>query len=512
MTALTQTRRPGAGTVFGAVIGLFLGVLVGALAIPRHQTVTTTGAGTGALGAGSGPGAAGALGTPSGGGGPAPGSATGGAGGGTGSAAITGYALGPSSGAAAGTQTAAGPTSAAALARGVSANTIKIGVAYADLTALRALGPEYDNGNVPQQWQAVLDWWHRQGLVPVNGRDIQLYYSKYDVIDLSAQRASCASMIQDDGVFAVVGVSYFSVGSDCVASEYHTPMLTSDGPGADVFARGAPYLFSIDESADRTLDNMLYWADGRGTLRGHKIGLYYANDGIEPQLVDRSIRPTLAHLGYKLATEATTSPQDTNGGPEDAVAVQKFRAAGVEVAILLTSKTGFLQAASAQGYKPTFIESDFLYGTSDVTTAPYPAQEFDGTYAITTSYRGAPAAGQPLTSGQKACIENYERYSGTKVDRPGPGKKETAVYAYTLEACDEGGVMLDAIRSAGRNLTASALIAGLDAIRNKALLRWAAMTFTPARYDGADLGRALLWKASCTCYVAQGTFSPLTLR
>ena len=39
--------------------------------------------------------------------------------------------------------------------------------------------------------------------------------------------------------------------------------------------------------------------------------------------------------------------------------------ARVDLAFLFTSKTGFMQAAQAQGYKPTYLESDFLsYGAT----------------------------------------------------------------------------------------------------------------------------------------------------
>src|SRR5205807_3905278 len=264
-------------------------------------------------------------------------------GGASSSAAAAGGGVPAARGAVGGARSPSTSPSASASSRGVSASVIKIGVAYADLTALRALGPEYDNGNVPQQWMAVLDQWHRQGALPVNGRDVQLVFRSYNVLNLADQRAACASLIQDSGVFAVVGVAYFAVGSECVAREFHTPMLTSDGPGADIFRLGSPYLFSIDESSDRTLENMLEWAHSRGALRGKKIGVYYANDGLQPQLLDRSLRPTLKRLGYKITNESTTSANDTNGGPEDAIVVQRFRTSGIDLAILFTSMPGFLQ-------------------------------------------------------------------------------------------------------------------------------------------------------------------------
>jgi hypothetical protein len=506
-----ENRRSGSGALFGFVLGLFVAVLIGDLIFPSHQSTRSTTVGSGAFAPADQGGTAGAGGDQAAGGGGAAGATGpgGAAAGGPGGAAATAGRGGPG---AAGGGAAAAAAAAGGTARGVTGNAIKIGVTYSDLTALRALGPEYDNGNVPQQWNALLDQWHRQGLLPVNGRDIQFVFRSYNVLNLADQRAACSSVIQDSGVFAVVGVAYFSVGSECVAREYHTPMLTSDGPGADVFRLGWPYLFSIDESSDRTVENMLYWADARGALRGKKIGIYYANDGLEPQLMDRALRPTLSHLGYKIAAESTTSANDTNGGPEDAIAVQRFRSAGVDLVMLFTSKTGFLQAANAQAYRPAFIDSDYLYGSSDVTTSTYPAGEWNGTYAITVTHRGEPAAGIGLNPAQEACLQNYERYSGTKVARPTSAGHESAVFAYILTACDEGNLLLDAIRGAGRDLTAASLVASLEKVHDRPLLRYSAITFSPTRHDGVDTGRTLLWKSQCTCYVAQGDFAPLTVR
>ena len=515
MTVFRQERGR-SGTAFGLAVGLLVGVLISALVFPRHRPVRSTVARSGAAapaapGAPAGeeselPAAAASEASVAGG---AAATGTGGTSGGGGRSTAP---AGAGRAGAASARTGPGGKAAASATRGVSEGAIKIGIAYADLTALRALGPEYDNGNVPQQWMAILDQWHRQGALPVNGRDIQFVFRSYNVLNLADQRAACASLIQDSGVFAVVGVAYFAVGSQCVTREYHTPMLTSDGPGADIFQQGWPYLFSIDESADRTLENMLYWADSRGALRGKRIGIYYANDGLEPQLMDRSLRPTLARLGYKITAESTTSANDTNGGPEDAVAVQRFRGAGVDLVMLFTSKTGFLQVASAQAYHPTFIDSDYLYGTSDVTTSTYPASEWDGTYALTATHRGEPAAGIKLNAAQEACLQNYERYSGTKLARPGSGGHEQAVFAYVLTACDEANLLLDAIRAAGRGLTAGSLVSSLEAVHDRPLLRYSAVSFSRTRHDGIDIARTLLWRSQCTCYVAQGGFTPLTVR
>ena len=81
-----------------------------------------------------------------------------------------------------------------------------------------------------------------------------------------------------------------------------------------------------------------------------------------------------------------------------------------------------------------------------------------------------------------------------------------------MTACDEANLLLDAIRASGRGLTARSLVSSLEAIHDRPLLRYSAVTFSPTRHDGVDTARTLLWRSQCTCYVAQGAFAPLAVR
>lgn len=511
-----RTRLPSRGRrpvgAFQLLVGFGIGILLAFLVLPAHSgggrlaagSGTGSGAGRGAdvgpgstdaglagtegSGASAATGAAGAAGVDSG-------AASAGAGGSNGG--------GEGSGVSSGAQGGPGAAAGGAAAPGVTAGTIKVDVVYADLGALRALGPAYDNGNVPQQWQALIDGWHRQGLLPVNGRDIQLVFHSYNVLSPADQRSACIAATQDDKAFLVVGVAYFQTGAECVAREYHTPLITFDGPEAPAFERSYPYLFSIDQASDRLLDNFVYWAQSRGALVGHRIGLYYANDADTTALVNRTVKAELAHFGYKVAAEATTG--DTNGGPEDAVAVQRFRAANVDLALLFTSKTGFMQAAQAQGYRPTYLESDFLYGTADVTTSTYPSGEFDGTYGITTQTGGMQSAGIPPTPGMAACVQNYERYSGQQNIPP-----TAATYGYILISCDEGTALLTGLERAGRNLTVGQFVSSLESLSSFPLVRdLGNASFDLRKHDGANLYRTVQWRAKCSCWVALGNPAPL---
>src|SRR5207249_4401725 len=78
-------------------------------------------------------------------------------------------------------------------------------------------------------------------------------------------------------VFAVIGIEFFyQAGADCVARQFRTPLITSEGPGDDVYTRAAPLLFSLQPSEDRLLHNFVQWAERKGLFNGAKIGLYYS--------------------------------------------------------------------------------------------------------------------------------------------------------------------------------------------------------------------------------------------
>jgi hypothetical protein len=274
-------------------------------------------------------------------------------------------------------------------------------------------------------------------------------------------------------------------------------------------ARGAPYLFTLGVSEGRLLRNLVHWADGRGALKGHKVGIYYLDDATGHERVEGTLVPELAKLGYHVAATVTTS--QSLGGPQDAVAVQRFRSKGVDVAILLTSKMGFLQQAQAQGYTPKYIDSDEEYGTSDTATSTYPAAEWDTTFGMTTRRVGESAAGEPLSPQQEACVANYERVTGEKVGRPGKGGHESAVFSYILVGCDEGTILLNALKAAGAGLTPQSFVTGAETIHNLPMLRYFPVTFGPGKHDGTDSQRTVQWRSSCTCWVAMGQAQSLAV-
>lgn len=491
------------GTLLGLVIGLVLGVLLALLVVPARQDsrALVSGAG-GQVGGASGPG-----GTPADGGpGIAVDPATGGPDSGGGAGGRRGAAR--SEGAVGDRAGGSGQGGPGGPVRGVTANKIRIGIAYPDLSAFAALGESYKSGDQPKQWEAVLDGWRRRGAVPVHGRDIELVYRSFNILDANTQRAACVGLVQDDKVFAVVATWFFGVGMECVAKEFATPLLTQGDPLAvdDFYRRLGSNFFTVAMSTDRMYRNWIHWAGAHRLLAGRRIGIYAGSDPGSRYLV-ATVKAELARFGQKPVAEVTTDTP-TTGGPQDAVAVQRFRAERVDLALLMVSsiaQTNFMQQADAQGYRPTYIENDFGSATSNAAASTKPASQYDGSLAMTQTTNGEAGAGRPVAPQAEACMKNYERHSASS--RP---TRETAEWGYILLSCDLGRVLLAGLTNAGATLDRARYIAGIEAIRAMAMDRHAPVSFRPDKHHGVELQRTIQWRGGCTCWATvENEFQPL---
>ena len=385
--------------------------------------------------------------------------------------------------------------------RGVNDTTVRIGVTYPDLAGLRALGPEYDNGDVPKQWRALLEGWKRDHKVPIAGRNIEFVFRSYPVLDTSSQRAACSGLIQDDKVFAVIGVAYFQVGTECVAREFNTPLIGSDGSTEAVFARSNGNLISLYLSQDAIIRNWAKFAADQGLVRGKSVGIYHLTSGIDPEMA-QLFKSELEKNGAGKVVIATTD--QSLGGPNDALAAQKFRTEDVKTAFILTSKSGFMQQAQAQGYKPNYVESDYLFGSADSTQSTDPPEQADGMIGITVTHNGEAKAGIKPPAGEQACIDNYKQVTGSQPNPPG-----SAEYNYIKLSCDLGTVLLHGLNAAARYLTPQTLIAGVESLRTAETLQIGGLAYSKNRHWGADRARTIQWHGDCKCWKATGGYYPL---
>jgi hypothetical protein len=412
----------------------------------------------------------------------------------------------------AGSQTAGGaPTSGGDDGVGAAATPgrpIRLGVGLPDIGAVAALGPGYDQGDPHAHVESILAQLRAEGRLPIHGRDIEPVYRTYNILSAESQRSACEGFAQDDDVFAVVAISNFDVGYECVTEEYGIPLLTSNGVTDELYA-STPNMISLQMSLERHLRNFVEWADRRGFLDGRRIGVYYGTDPTEARMARQNVLGPLMDRGHTVAAEVQTS-ESTTGGPTDSVAVQRFRANQVEVAILLVSpiaKTNFMTQANTQGYRPTYLENDLASSTTTTATSTYPAQHFDGSRGFTGLRFGEAAAGLAEPAPARWCREAVGRHSGRVLDR----EAREAEFIASNRACDAFTILLDGLASAGPDLSANRFLGALSGLERREMGIHGDIGYQPGRQHGTETWRELVWRAGCTCWVAEGRFQPLWL-
>lgn len=376
--------------------------------------------------------------------------------------------------------------------------TITVGLAYPDVSAFATLNKKFSIGDPEQQAAAVLDGWRRDGLLPVNGTDIELVFRKYAIINTSDKLGVCTGFAQDDDVFAVVSGRDFTVGAECLASRFDIPTIDLMGASPSVYDR-APRLFTIRPSEAEVLRAYVQWADGEGLFDGATVGIFW--DTRSEEAVD-AFKEAMAAAGHSIAVEVASDGEGI-GSPQDQISVERFLAAGVDTAVLLvgtSSVSNFMHFAESQNYRPAYRSMEWASHIGDVASGSLPQEQYDGTLAMTVSRVGEIAAGIPLNAEAEACVSNYERFSGTDIARSSP---ETAEWAQILYTCDLMSVLLAGLQGAGDDLTRESLVASLESLEGFPLAAWGDLTFGPGDHAGVQQFRTVEWSADCLCWTAR---------
>jgi hypothetical protein len=489
MASARRALGAGAQPLTAGATGLLVGVLVSLLLLPTPITKATA----------SNPDGGGLSLTPSASPGQSAGTPSSGVRGGVPSGAASGLAS-------PGTVHTTGPSTVPThgVPRG---QVLRVGVPVPDFSALKALGAAYDPGPVEQQFNSVLASWRRRHLMPLAGHDVQLVYRSFTIGDSSSERAACTSLVDDDHVSVVLPLYLFVDGARCTAAEKHVPTISGDMFSQSDLQGAAPYLYTYAPELGRVFRTTADWLISNGLAKGHRIGLYYPADPAEDaSLIRKNLVDRLKAQGIQLAAEVTTS-DGIAGGPTDAIAVQKFHSANVDVALLIVSplaKTNFMHAAEQQRYFPTYTTDEYATDTLTSTAASYPPKSFDGSWAV-TSYRAGDIEVGKVVPQAAACLADYHATTRRRPDVHG------LELASVLTACDLMELFREgAVATSGQAWSAGAFTTGLQGIRGRALAFAESITFGPNKYAGMDSRRTMRWHADCTCWHPSGGYSPLS--
>ena len=187
------------------------------------------------------------------------------------------------------------------LGRGVTDDTIKLGVLYLDLEKIKDILPNLNQGNFETAFQDIATSINEAG--GVNGRKLELVFGAVDVLDMSQAVNQCVRLIEDEQVFAIVAAGSTKQSTQCTLTDHATPMIGGTQTPATLAAAEAPWFSPVLGSANSTRKLVEVLVD-RGTLEGRKLAIV-ANADDKP--VAEEAKATLEAAGVEVTTVAISS-------------------------------------------------------------------------------------------------------------------------------------------------------------------------------------------------------------
>jgi ABC-type branched-subunit amino acid transport system substrate-binding protein len=385
--------------------------------------------------------------------------------------------------------------------RGVTADSIKVGVLIGDSSGSAAFGIDTESFNPTAEqaaWQGYMDQLNERG--GVLGRRLVPVYAKFDALSDAEKEAACASLTQDHKVFAVFNMGFFSGARVlCVTERNRTPLLKGDPEASDdIFRASRGYLSSTVASYDRQARNLAGEGIALGLVAGKKIGLVAKSTEPFAESFTGAIKAaghTVAHTTLLAADDATAQSQLPGE-------VEAMKRKGVQTVFLLTTfyhHSAFAQHAETQLFTPRYVASDIFGSTEDITTQAMPAS-YGGAIGVTMVRSGEVAAGLPEPEVDKRCRETYEKRTGSTI-----GSNNDLRYVVMM-ACDVVARFEGAATAAGPGLTRDRLAASIAQLGVRPTPYTGGGSYRPGKTDAADYVRTKRWEFGCRCYRIESGF------
>ncbi|MEM7141317.1 MAG: ABC transporter substrate-binding protein [Actinomycetota bacterium] len=303
------------------------------------------------------------------------------------------------------------PVELTASSDGVTAETIKIGIASIDTEALLQFG--FDLGNVPLE--PLLDSWattlNDNG--GVNGRTVELVYDIFLPIGDDEQAETCLIMMEDENVFMVIG-QFVGDNPLCITETYGRPYVGHFGETPDRQERSNGLFFATEISQLPQRIGGVTRMIQNGDLDGKAVALTWG-PSVDAVYAD-AVRPILADAGINVVQEIEIGDfGEDQVAADDAwdVAIEVIQSAGAEVIVHVSNIVPPLDAlgrAEVDDITLAFTNGQAADGTTVVGQSTAPDSVRENSFAITTF---KPSAEEGLADpGVVRCLDEFEAAGG----------------------------------------------------------------------------------------------------
>jgi Periplasmic binding protein len=194
-----------------------------------------------------------------------------------------------------------GSGSSTTLGVGVTAKTVKIGVALVNFNCLEQFVNQIRE-NQSQVYNAFIKYINTHG--GVAGRRLVPDYQSYCPITNAQALTLCTQFTEDADVFAVMGdfIDFSGDAQTCIANDHHTVLLTFDLTQA-IMNQSPPGLIILPGNTPERNDSVLIsLMKSQHTLKGKKIAVLGEQDS--ESVVHDSVIPGLKRLGVPMGSTA----------------------------------------------------------------------------------------------------------------------------------------------------------------------------------------------------------------
>jgi hypothetical protein len=408
---------------------------------------------------------------------------------------------------------ATAPVPLTASFRGVTANTIKLGIVTIDYTCIKQF-VNYNFGNQPAIDQVLINDLNAHG--GILGRTIVPVYKSYCPIGNTTALAACTSFTEDDKVFAVMGLLYDNTGDAdlCLSRDHQTIYIGHQLNQAWIDQAPPALMLSPDISAERRATVLLNLIKNNGTLTGKKVATFTDTD--TATTVTKVIKPALDAMGLAQGSPAvvTIIGSDTSAAQSQLDSfIEKWKGEGVNALILAGNYVPAKQFVEKirRGMPNVLILTDGAEsaqgGAQDETSSGVKPNPYDGLLTAT----GLSDHETWETAQEQACVKTYQTGSGQQVIgpdqlQPGPDGKVALVWQAVRDFCDELGMFRQIATKAGPDLT-NTTWAQAAANFGEIKLVTPFASIHAGKYDGDDAFRLAAFDETLG---NKGDFRPLT--
>jgi ABC-type branched-subunit amino acid transport system substrate-binding protein len=251
-------------------------------------------------------------------------------------------------------------TTAAASAdpgQGVTPTSIKVGVTYADVAAIRNI-INVDPGNYQVAYTTLFNQINAKG--GIDGRKIVPVFAAVNPLGTAAAATVCTKLTEDDKVFAVLGF-FQQPDSACYVQTHNVPIIGASLTTEQSKQARAPWYNNLISDSDLVPKEMAVFKQ-EGVFKNKKVAIVGTNiDQPEINLVQQVLHKD----GVNVVQTAVNSVPDTDTAAqvqEYGTIAQRLQSTGADVVVSVgNAGNGFPSAlqTTQSPYRPRIVATDY---------------------------------------------------------------------------------------------------------------------------------------------------------